>query len=388
MHRFSPTLFLPIALIVIVAGVFLLFRPAQEPGTAVDSLTPTEAFRSEVIVGPSGAFGSASNIESATEQPPTAAADAGILPTLPPASPTIAAAAPQNVIRPTLFPTTAVPTAILPPSATPSPTPLPPEGICSASTQSAIAVNIRQYASLGGPIISALYPGRYLTVIAQSGTGWYEVFVEQGTVGWVSATVTTLHGPCGDLPLPTATLAMTSGSPQFVTPTVTPALPSLTPTPDLTEVGTDCAISFFFTPNARLASLCPSGAPVTVNALYQRFEHGYMLWDSQTNLISMVADDAPNGWPVKFTIDGPIREITETPPDGLFAPEDVFTTIWTADGSALTFGWATGHAVSYTTPFQVVDTPTYIGLMRLPGSSNVMGYTTDSSFVAGTMSGN
>lgn len=93
------------------------------------------------------------------------------------------------------------------PSDTPTPTQTPP---ILGSIVSLNDVNLREGPGVSFPAISALSPGTGFTIVATDTTGaWYNVRLEAGSEGWISATLVRVQ------------------------PSPTP-IPSLTPTPDLT----------------------------------------------------------------------------------------------------------------------------------------------------------
>ncbi len=93
------------------------------------------------------------------------------------------------------------------PSNTPSPTETPP---ILGSIVSLNDVNMREGPGVSFPAISALAPGTGFTIVAtDTSGGWYNVRLDEGDEGWISATLVRLQ------------------------PSPTP-IPSLTPTPDET----------------------------------------------------------------------------------------------------------------------------------------------------------
>lgn len=108
---------------------------------------------------------------------------------------------PSATFTPSITPTEA------PPTLTPSPTQTPP---VLGSVSSLNDVNMREGPGVTFPSISALRPGTGFTVVAtDTGGGWFNVRLEDGVEGWISATLVRLQ------------------------PTQTPP-PSATPTPDET----------------------------------------------------------------------------------------------------------------------------------------------------------
>lgn len=132
------------------------------------------------------------------------------------------------------------------PSNTPTPTAVPPQ---MAVIQSSERVNIREGPSSNSAIINALDPGTGVEVLDQSpDLAWYNIQMEDGSQGWVSARLL------------------------FLQATVTP-LPTLTPTPDLTALalGSPLPTALFgggtITPTPPLAASTPTPvAEVTQDA--------------------------------------------------------------------------------------------------------------------------
>ncbi|KXK23038.1 MAG: NLP/P60 protein, partial [Chloroflexi bacterium OLB15] len=96
-----------------------------------------------------------------------------------------------------------------PPTETFTPSPTPP---ITGSVYSVNDVNLREGPGVTFPLITALRPGTSVEVVATDTSGaWYNVRMEDGDEGWISATLVRLE------------------------PTNTP-LPSATPSPDLTSL--------------------------------------------------------------------------------------------------------------------------------------------------------
>lgn len=99
------------------------------------------------------------------------------------------------------------------------------------------------------------------------------------------------------------------------------------------------------------AQFCPTGAPRSVEAAYQPFENGYMLWREGQILAvftswrgSQIYADTWNGGEVVWA---------EEPPDGLFQPERGFGTVWVTNESVRQgLGWATAPEQGYTMQIQ------------------------------------
>ncbi len=104
--------------------------------------------------------------------------------------------------------------------------PIPLPNVCAAS--SFVNVNIRSGPGLNFPVITLLPRGRAIPIVGISQEGdWYAVQGET-FLGWVSARVTFVVGPCTALPL------VQAPAPPAQPPT--PGLPLLSPTPAVTII--------------------------------------------------------------------------------------------------------------------------------------------------------
>lgn len=141
---------------------------------------------------------------------------------------------PSATLTPSITPTEA------PPTLTPSATSTPP---VTGSVSSLNDVNMREGPNVSFPALSALRPGTGVTVLAtdESG-GWYNVRLDDGAEGWISATLVRLQ------------------------PSPTPP-PSLTPTPDgtLLALGGPLPTAILggqpVTPTPPRAVVTPEGSP-------------------------------------------------------------------------------------------------------------------------------
>lgn len=108
-----------------------------------------------------------------------------------------------------------------PPTATPSPTADPtPRG-----TVRGTAANVRTGDSTEFPIITTLRQGQQVQLIGVSnrGTGWYQVRLQDGRIGWMAPSVIDTSGNLGLLPFVTPPpLPPTPTPPPTVTPSPTP----------------------------------------------------------------------------------------------------------------------------------------------------------------------
>jgi hypothetical protein len=110
-----------------------------------------------------------------------------------------------------------------------------------------------------------------------------------------------------------------------------------------------CNYTYFF---AERSGRCPSGPSTTVQAAYQPFERGFMIWwgDSKKILV-MYADGGTRQYSDLWT--GEEIVIADTPPAGLIAPQRGFGKIWMEDSYTRTsLGWATGPEQAYTVTIQ------------------------------------
>ncbi len=315
--RFSPTVVLLLLILTIAVLAFALFQ-GVEPGDS--GAPPTLHYRSQIIVGAT-ATGTSTNT---TESPPAAGGeeDAGILPTDTP-----------------------------PPGETTSPE-VSGVGGTGGPRECRLMVVRSSIPLRSGPgpdfgEIATVYAGERGTGRARA-DGWYQ-FHAAGLdrTGWVPAEAVDAEAACDALPVSRETI---------------------------------CPYDYFFTPNDSLLGRCPAGAASTVEAVYQPFEEGYMLWRADTDLITVVGSD---GQPAQFHPE--VTEVeTDEPPAGQHRPSGVFEAIWlNHEGVRQALGWATGPSTRYSMRTQAVENPD-TWLVTLPEGDDVIGYTADSTFVAGT----
>ena len=136
---------------------------------------------------------------------------------------------PSVTAPPTLTLTPSTTPSPAPPTLTPSPTSTPP---VLGSVASANDVNMREGPNVSFPALSALRPGTGVTVLAtDEAGGWYNVRLDDGSEGWISATLVRLQPsptpPASQTPTPDATL-MALGGPL---PTAILGGQPVTPTP-------------------------------------------------------------------------------------------------------------------------------------------------------------
>jgi hypothetical protein len=159
----------------------------------------------------------------------------------------------------------------------------------------------------------------------------------------------------------------------------TPTLPVVSPTP--------CGIAWF---TSHLPSgPCPGSAPIQLEAAYQLFQYGAMLWRKTRGYVMLPFDPTTGNqqgvvafYPDELTIHRD-TSATMSPPTGLLAPSTGFGFLWRGDifeqpGLGLgesVLGWATAPEISYTTVEQAgtqpvmvdgITTQLEIQLFRLP----------------------
>lgn len=131
--------------------------------------------------------------------------------------------------------------------------------------------------------------------------------------------------------------------------------------------------------------LCPEEPPRTVFAAWQAFEHGAMIWFSDTQQIAVMSEDGTFRYYADTYVDGQ-PDPGDRPPEGLLTPVRGFGLLWKALGGVNSgLGWATvaevgfdsarqpAGRVSYTTYVQGPDKLVY-AMTELPNSE--VGYWT------------
>jgi uncharacterized protein YgiM (DUF1202 family) len=117
-----------------------------------------------------------------------------------------------------LPPATATPTSTPIPAVTSTPTPDP----TPRATVSAVRGNVRGGDSTDYPILATLNQGQTVLIlgISSRGTGWYQVRLPNGTIGWMAPSIVTVSGNLNLVPFvpppplpPTATPAPTATTP-------------------------------------------------------------------------------------------------------------------------------------------------------------------------------
>ena len=115
--------------------------------------------------------------------------------------------------------------------------------------------------------------------------------------------------------------------------------------------------------------LCPQDPALTVYAVWQPFEHGVMLWFSDTAQIYVMTDDGElNVYEDQYVEGQP--DPGDQAPSGLFTPVRGFGQIWLALGGADSpLGWATTTEVGYDGARQAAGRTSYTTYIQGPGST-------------------
>jgi hypothetical protein len=106
-----------------------------------------------------------------------------------------------------------------------------------------------------------------------------------------------------------------------------------------------------------------SGAVVTseeaVEAVYQSFEQGFMIWRSDTNEILVFSDDGTlERYPEPTYAGLPDADPSEEPPEDLLVPERGFGKVWGSQGVQEILGWATVPEDGFTMTIERFIAPT------------------------------
>ncbi|MFZ4814352.1 MAG: SH3 domain-containing protein [Phototrophicaceae bacterium] len=146
-------------------------------------------------------------------------------------------AAPTEVIVPTLLPTQLAP--------------LPPSTVCILASATGGSVNVRSGPSTSFNVITQLTGASISTVVGRlQDNSWYQINVN-GLIGWISASVIRLGGPCQGVPVvaPPTTIPSSTLIPTL-TPIATTPPPSTNPTaiPTVAPVATTTATLNFGLP--------------------------------------------------------------------------------------------------------------------------------------------
>lgn len=131
--------------------------------------------------------------------------------------------------------------------------------------------------------------------------------------------------------------------------------------------------------DADVGGLCPEQPPLAVPAVYQAFEHGLMIWFSDTSHIYVLFDDGTFLVYEDAFVEG-MPDPTDQAPEGLLTPVRGFGLLWSHldENDTNPLGWATAGEIgfdsarqgagrtSYTTYIQGPETSAY-ALTEIPG---------------------
>ena len=167
---------------------------------------------------------------------------------------------------------------------------------------------------------------------------WYQIGEPSGGIaGWVRGDLVTLQGNCGGMALPSPTYTP-QPSPAATEPTATPPGPCQ---PDFYRADAD-------------RNNCPSQTQTPVQAAYQPFEGGLMLWRNDTGGIWVLTHTGTVLHYEEATYGTrPANPVTETPPEGLHKPVSGFGRVWgNFERVRNALGWATVPERGYTMTVQ------------------------------------
>jgi hypothetical protein len=112
-----------------------------------------------------------------------------------------------------------------------------------------------------------------------------------------------------------------------------------------------CPYTYFFG-SAGSGATCPLGPAATVQAAFQKFEHGYMLWRADTSEI-LVLYQTGRVERYKDSWQGETITYSETPPPGLYQPVRGFGKVWVDNAQVRQgLGWAVALEQGYTMQYQ------------------------------------
>ncbi len=110
------------------------------------------------------------------------------------------------------------------------------------------------------------------------------------------------------------------------------------------------------TTSSLLLNVCPTGDPQPVQAAYQPFENGFMLWQNAT--VWAFYTGSSQGWFANDTWAGEEITFGQTPPEGRTQPVRGFGKLWvTSEAIRQSLGWATAPEQAYTMQLQSATMP-------------------------------
>ena len=114
--------------------------------------------------------------------------------------------------------------------------------------------------------------------------------------------------------------------------------------------------------------LCPEDPARTVFAVWQPFQHGVMIWFSDSKQIVVMTEDGLTTTYVDQYVEGQ-PDPSEPAPNGLFTPTRGFGLLWeTLGGADSPLGWAQAKEVGYDAARQAAGRTSYTTYVSGPGS--------------------
>lgn len=112
-----------------------------------------------------------------------------------------------------------------------------------------------------------------------------------------------------------------------------------------------CPYSYFFGPTAEPLT-CPEGPATDVQAAFQRFERGYMIWRADTSDIYVLYDSGlVNRY--KDSWQGEVLQFPEVAPEGTYRPDRGFGKVWIDNPQVRSgLGWALTFEEGYVMHYQ------------------------------------
>lgn len=189
------------------------------------------------------------------------------------------------------------------------------------------ALNVRDVPNLSGNILTVIHLGEVYPIVGQSTAGtWWQIVVG-GTTGWVSGR----H------------VSVLSGVP--------------------TGGASACSYAFFF--NNPTSDVCPD-APSVVQAAFQRYNGGFMLWFGDSGSVIVFFSDGHYAIFPQSSYAGYPDAAPETPPVGLVMPVNGFGRVWAhlSDYSGVPIrtqlGWANVPESGYQATRQVAGRTSHV----------------------------
>jgi hypothetical protein len=201
-----------------------------------------------------------------------------------------------------------------------------------------------------------------------TGTEWRYFVVAQDEVTSAEVSEAVLqYAPEVTPGAPTATRTQDVANPTAIWTSV--IYPTATSTPYATPSPLPCTPGFYFT-DADKQACSIKAEKVPVQAAYESFEDGYMLWRGDTGEIIVLVN---NGLVLRYSETSfssrPDNPVTDTPPQGKYKPVSGFGRVWgNFPVVREMLGWATALEQGYTMTMQYTPMPVFTNYfyMTLP----------------------